>query len=308
MLLVFCLKGVKITLNKGEMVMPSVKKAKKIVQNAALPDIDMLYISNFLTNEAVRAHVAEYKSKQVPFSFIKFYFNSIRQSDELSKDTIVQKFFNQMYNLDLDIYCFIYYLTFRKDVKKVIEDKKRGYVFVLKNISQPSILNMYINEKGVLASSLKNIQQQSAAFCAQAQHYVRNAYQLYIENYAEYLTLALDREFLEQKKKNAVAIRKSKDSESLVSKAAELPENENKKISRLFIPSLPLPSDYPIGKNRVHSSYHVSTITSMSKQIDLLSKYRINTVKYSKSFVELRIEASKPAQTAAKTRNWDDFF
>ena len=282
--------------------MPTLAKAKKIVANAKIPDIDLLYISNFVTNEAVRAHVSEFKSKVVPFSFVKFFQDSLENS--ISNNPLLKKYFKE--NTNNDITCFIFYLTFRRVVKNVIKDKKHGYCLVLRQATPPDVLSLYLSTNR-LSTTLEELKTECDKLCNLAPHFVRNAYELYLNNYQDYLSLAQDKAFLANYKKTGVAVRKQENTETLIGKSTELPQNSNKRVQRLFIPSLALPSDYPKGKNRIHSAYHVSKLTSVSGIVDFLSNNRITNVKYPKSFVELRLEAGKVAPPA-RSRSWEDFF
>ena len=246
--------------------MISEKKAKKLIQTADLPDIELLYISNHIINESIIAYTKEYKSKTVPFSFSKFYIETLEFFDEIKSNQIINKFYQQSDSSDYDIYCLIYYLTFKNVVKKLSNNNKDSINFELKAKTPPQSLsnnneNILINEAFAIIKKISNDLQ------AQSPHYIRQAYTKYLNDI-----------------KNNIRYTPYKEGNQLTGKSISMPEIENQKIRKLYIPSLPLPTRYPRSKNRIHSSYHINKLCSLSKQLDILLNEKIIAVKYSKNF------------------------
>ena len=290
--------------------MPSQRKTKKIVKKSGKLDLEKIFFSNFIVNEAIASYVNEFKKKQIPFAYIKFFFISLSQSKKLDDLPIIRRFFEN--TSDVDMYCYIYYLTFNNVVKSVNELSDNSSYFVLYKTKAPSTLTIYNQEKPNIGFSLQQIKEEIYVFSNQAPHYVRNAYALFISGDKEYIEHALDYEYLkdfkEGKKNNTkkidskLIISKSFKDDILISEPAPVFER-TQKVYQLHIPKLSLPTKYPSRKSRIHSAYYVSQILGIPETIDLINNLKITNVLYTQSFLDLRENAEKEAITSNS-----DFF
>lgn len=290
--------------------MSTLKTVENMLENNQLPGTDIIYTSNFLVNEAIRVHHTEFNSRVVPFSFIKMVFDALSRSKAINDNKFLNEYFKEAMSVDSDVYTYIYYLTFNNIVKAVLEDKQFGSTLVLRKNETPGTLSLFLQGSAMLDSALGELKNEIWVFANQKPHYVRSAYSLYLRNVKNYISLAFDdtkvkkaSEIIPEKKISKPTVQEIE----LIGKEIDLPDNTGKKIYRLYIPTIPLPSDYPKAKSRIHSSYHINKLASVSYTLDFLLFNRIQRVKYSKSFVDLRFEATKESEPV-KQKNWSDFF
>ena len=276
--------------------MASQSKAKKIVlESNTLPGVDSLYVSNFLINSAIQAYVNQFNSRVVPFSFVSMFFDALQKSKNVQASRELVSFFSDK-STSTEIYCYIYFLTFKQVVGAIIEDSKYGSAFVLKKAQAPLTLALFSRETPRLQFALEVLQQEQLAFINQEPNYIKKAFALYLAGINTYIQDALT----EKAEENEI------ETNDLVGKEINIQNQKGKKIYQLFIPSLPLPTKYPCESPRVHSSYHAQNFAAPSKALDLITNLQIVRIKYSTDFVELR-NAAKPKKEEKKL-NWSDFF
>ena len=272
--------------------MPSISKARKIVENTSLPEADSLYISNFLVNNSIKAFVNEFHSRVVPFSYVEMFFKALKKSQAVNNNKILSAFFSDK-STTPSTYCYIYFLTYKQITSAVIEDKKYGLAFVLKKVQEPQNLSLFDNETPQLFDALEILEEQMYAFSHQSANYTRKAFSQYLVGNPNFISIASEDA-------------ESDNSNDLIGKEVFLPQTKGKKIYHLYIPTLPLPTKYPTKTSRVHSTYFAKEFSRPTTAVDFLSNYGIVQVKYNQSFIELRGDAAE--QKSNKKINWSDFF
>jgi len=278
--------------------MSSQSKARKIVENTPLPELDSLYISNFLTNAAVQSFTSEFKSRVIPFSFVGMFFDALKKSKAVNDNKLLSNFFQS--ETTVETYCYLYFLTFKQITSAVIEDKKYGEAMVLRKPSPPPMLSLFVREAPQLSEALDIIQQEQLAFVGQSKGYIKKAFLLYLMGNKDFVSEAIAKQPSNQPRIKSV--------NDLEGREVNIPSTSGKKIYHLYIPTLPLPTKYPKEQSRVHSSYMASRFISPTKAVDLISNYGIVQVRYNASFIELREQSQTKSKKQDKKLNWSDFF
>lgn len=300
-------------LNKGRnSFMSIVKKAKKIVKSSKLLDMDILTISNFLCNEAIRRHVIDFKSKKVPFRFIEFFHSELSKIEAVANDLNLQKFFSETKNENQDVLGFVYFLTFPDIIKTIKTLPNKEYFFVLFSKKPPLSMKFRSKENKTLEKSLNTLVEAIEHFNeSEKGDKIQNAFASWkAENPFVFKAFTDNPESIKAQQESEAQAqtfrRKLKEGDfELTGEKITIPHDEFSKVHKLFIPSLPLPSEYPKGdKSRVHSGYHANFFVKPSKTIEFINEFRIVSVVYTKSFFELRTEINKPEQE----KRWSDFF
>ena len=274
--------------------MSSVSKARKIVEQVSLPELDTLYISNFLVNSAARQFVLDFDSRVIPFSYVEMIFKSLKKSKAVNDNAILKSFFFSN-DADINTFCYIYFLTYKQITSAVIEDKKYGLALVLRKKQAPQQLSLFIREAPQLDSAIEILNEQIYSFCNQEEKFTKKAYVQYLLGNQDFETAESDQPSPENASIN-----------DLVGKEVEVPKTKGKKIYRLYIPTLPLPTKYPKSTSRIHSSYFAKKFTTPTQAVDIISGYEIVQVKYNEDFIELRTQPEPKKQE--KKLNWSDFF
>ena len=287
--------------------MSSQSKAKKIVTQSKLPEMDSVYISNFLVNSALQSYVNEFKSRVVPFSFVGMFFKALKKSKAVNENKILKSFYADE-STNINTYCYLYFLTFKQIASAVIEDKKYGSAMVLKKVAPPPLLSLFLREAPRLDEALDVIQQEQLAFVNQSKGYVKKAFTLYLMGSDDFVVETENVQKTGTKETTEEAEKPKVNVNDLVGKEVNLPATEGKKIYHLYIPTLPLPTKYPKSQSRVHSSYLATKFASPTKIVDFISNFGIVQVKYTESFIDLREQTEVKANKPEKKLNWSDFF
>lgn len=290
--------------------MSIVKKVKKAVKTSNLLDMDILTISNFLCNEAIRRYVIEFKTKKVPFTFIEFFHNKLSNLESIKADSFLIKFFEETKKENLDIPGFVYFLTFPEIVKTIKQLRSGEFMFVLFSKKPPLSMKYRIKNNQKIEKSLDLLIDIMANLEVGVEKSVGGSFLTWkAQNPFIFKSVFNKTEEIsaEPQKTQAQTPGQSiqnPDDYELEGPKISIPHKGNEKVHRLFIPKLPLPSAYPKGeKNRIHTGYHVNNLLSPSKMLNFLSHHRIVSVSYTKSFFDLRFEAIKPEE-----RKWSDLF
>ena len=277
--------------------MSSVSKAMKIVEQTTLPELDSLYISNFLVNSAVRQFVTDFDSRVIPFSYVDMVFKSLKKSKSINDNKILKTFFfNDQANINT--FCYIYFLTYKQITSAVIEDKKYGLALVLRKKQVPQQLSLFVQQSPQLNAALEILEEQLFIFCNQEELFTKKAFVQYLLGNENFATASKEQK-PDSKAEEPI-------SNELVGREVELQKNSDKKIYRLYIPTLPLPTKFPKGTSRIHSSYFAKKFTTPTQSVDIISGYEIVQVKYNEDFIELRTQAEPKKQE--KKLTWSDFF
>lgn len=249
--------------------------------------------------QAISKHLAIYNNKYVPFNFLEFYFDEIKNYSYMFRKQ-VKDFFEAYdrimpnFNIIVEIYIKSFYSqqsyikTIKGEKYLALQDKK------IVDYSH----DMLINASKDVESSITNIKQIT--------EHINHADEIipFHKCYENYMISKIiqKQEFINKyngkskviiniynNKARPQVISAYKRAERLISERIEVASKKGK-ITRLTIPKLKLPTAYPktVTFNRFNSKFKARNFVSASRQILIMNDLRINGVAYSTNFVEKR--------------------
>lgn len=239
------------------------------------------------------------KSKQIPLTFIEFYFNEIRNYDYMFRKQV--KEFYETYDRvmpNFHIIAEIYVKSFYSQCTKI--KNKFGQKFLIMNKDG---LHDYIDD--MVASSSKDIVSAITNLKKITEH-INHSDEIipFHKNYENYMISEIIKkaEFAEkyQGKSKVIlnifdntakphVVAATKHAERLTSERINV-SSKRGKVTKIVIPKLKLPTAYPktVTFNRFNSAFKARNFISASRQILILNDMKINGVAYSTNFVEKR--------------------
>ncbi|MCR5553775.1 MAG: hypothetical protein K6F08_03440 [bacterium] len=279
---------------------------------------DFLVLSNIVLYNASLVYQKEFKSNQVPVTFIKFYIHELSGYDHMF-DAKLRKFFDKLNSRETRTIVLMktFAITYPQFVVKLGVADYVDYMEISNETIPSNVLFFSDNDK-YLDNSIDSLKQI-------IDHYSKNdelrsieyifkdyLYSTYKadppleqddseiehydeadQNYDEIDNIIKNKQFSDEQamkkyKEISSSERKSK-SALLTGRAIEVPKQKGKVISIMF-PELPLPGAYPTlnGKNRVNSERKVKKLTTASKELEIINDFRFMQVKYSLDFINKR--------------------
>lgn len=252
--------------------------------------------------QAIKKFVETYNTKEVPLSFLKFYFEEVKNYSYMFRKQ-TKEFFETYDRIgpNFDIIAEIYnssYFAQSSEIKKISGET----YLVLKKLDIIDFFDeMSSNSNKSTESAIQNIKKIT--------EHINNSDELisFAKKYENYMiTLTIRKlEFKEKyngKSKVIVNVIDNENEPQIISatKRAERLTSERinistkrGKITKLVIPRLKLPSAYPKSTvSRYNSRFRVKNIISTSRQILILNDLKINGVAYSTDFIEKRKAAN----------------
>lgn len=258
-----------------------------------------LMIIAAIFEQAISKHVSIYAKKEVPLSFLEFYFEQIKNYSYMFRKQTKEFFeaydrISPNFNLIAEIYVKSYFSQ-----SSTLSNFKGERCLVLDSL----IVNDYINE--MVENSDKDIVSAITNIRKITEH-INNSdeiipfHKIY-ENYMiakEIKQLEFNRQYYGKSKvilniysdeERPQVVSATKRAERLTSERINL-SNQKGKITKIIIPKLKLPTAYPKTTtfNRFNSKYKAHNFVSASRMILILNDLRINGVAYSNNFVEKR--------------------
>lgn len=260
-----------------------------------------------LVEKACEQYQHCFYKKNVPLSYIKFFMFEFKKYKSSFKDKL-QTFYaqykkNKITALDM---ARIYDDSYYGQSDGISENKKGAYLVFNHNIS-----TLFSNEmRGVTNASISDFVENILNICKKIDLSKENVSfkQLYEDFLIEEYIFDNDFSAIPEKvaKKDEDDEPKTEDSTSseLVGDAIEDNYQSGGKITKIIIPKIPLPSEYPVDMNkpRINKSKVASRFVSPAKQIIFINKNKIIGIKYHKVFIESRKTA--PKRSSSKF-NWD---
>lgn len=260
---------------------------------------DNLMIIAAIFGQAVSKHVSIYNKKEIPLSFLEFYFEQIKNYAYMFRKQ-TKEFFEAYdrvmpnFNLIAEIYVKSYFaqsntlsnshgerclilesLTVNDYTEEMVQNSDKDIVSAITNIKKitehinnsDEIIPFHkIYENYMIAKAIKQIE-------FNKKYYGKSKVILNIYNdEARPQTLSA-----------------AKRAERLTSERISI-SNQRGKVTKIVIPRLKLPTAYPKTTtfNRFNSKYKARNFVSTSRMILILNDLKINGVAYSNNFVEKR--------------------
>ena len=239
------------------------------------------------------------KRREIPLSFIQFYFNEIRNYDYMFRKQ-VKEFFETYDRImpNFNIVAEVYIKSFYSQCSAL--KTKHGQKFLILNKDG---LHDYIDD--MITSSSKEIVSAITNLKKITEH-INHADEIipFHKNYENYMISEIIKkiEFVDKYKGKSKVILNiidntvkphvvsaTKHAERLTSERINV-SSKRGKVTKIVIPKLKLPTAYPktVTFNRFNSTYRARNFISASRQILILNDLKINGVAYSSNFVEKR--------------------
>lgn len=257
--------------------------------------------------QAIAKHVSVYKKKDVPLSFLEFYFSEIRNYEYMFRRQ-TKEFFNDfdIIKPNFEIISAIYLQSYFSQCTEMIT--KNGEKFLV-------LKNEYINDytSDMINNSSRDIVQCITNIKKITEH-INNSDEVipFHKSYENYMIAEIVRKAEFQKKntgKSRVILNIYDDEEKpqtvAAAKRAERLTCERinistkrGKITKIVIPKLKLPTAYPktVTFNRFNSDYRARNFVSASRMILILNDLKVNGVAYTDNFVEKRKAINESAK------------
>lgn len=250
--------------------------------------------------QAIFKHQSIYKkSKEVPLSFIEFYFNEIRNYSYMFRKQ-TKEFFETYERVapNFHIIAEVYIKSFFSQASHL--KFRRGEQFLVLNSEK---INDYTDD--MVDTSSKDIVSSITNIKKITEH-INHADEIipFYKSYENYMIARIiqKKEFANKyagKSKVIVTvynndvrphvISATKHAERLTSERINL-SSQKGKVTKIIIPKLKLPTTYPktVTFNRYNSNFRARNFVSASRQILILNDLKINGVAYSTNFVDKR--------------------
>ena len=249
--------------------------------------------------QAISKHLSIYNKKEVPLSFLEFYFNEIKNYNYMFRKQ-VKEFFETYDRVlpNFDIIAEVYVKSYFSQANKV-KTKKGVKYLILENLYVYDYSDEMVDtsSKEVVASitNLKKITE-----------HINSSDEIipFHKTYENYMIAQIIKKAEFQEKyagKSKVIlnvmndaerpqiISATKRAERLTSERIDISKKKGK-VTKIVIPKLKLPTSYPktVTFNRYNSKFRARNFVSASREILILNDLKINGVAYSNNFVEKR--------------------
>lgn len=262
-----------------------------------------MVIVQAIFQQAIKKYAEVFVSKEVPLSFLEFYFKEIKNYSYMFRKQ-TKAFFDayEKVSPNFNTIAEIYNKSYMAQSTSVIYKNGAGYL-VLKKIGITDFFSeMENNSDKDINSAIQNIKKIT--------EHINNTDEIvpFQKSYENYMISEIVRknEFKKYSGKSKVIlnvynsdaeeriISATKRAERLVSERINI-STKRGKVTKLVIPKLKLPTAYPKSSSysRVDSSYNVKNFISASRQILILNDLKINGVAYTTNFVEKRNAANE---------------
>jgi len=249
--------------------------------------------------QAIIKHVSVYKKKDIPLSFLEFYFGEIRNYEYMFRKQ-TKEFFNDfdIIKPNFEIISAIYLQSYFSQCSEMVT--KNGEKFL---VLKSEYINDYTND--MLSSSSRDIVQCITNLKKITEH-INNSDEIipFHKSYENYMISEIIRKSEFQKKNTGKSrvilniyddeekpqtIAATKRAERLTSERINI-STKRGKVTKIVIPKLKLPTAYPktVTFNRFNSDYHARNFVSASRMILILNDLKVNGVAYTDNFVEKR--------------------
>ena len=266
--------------------------------------LDYFIINNMLCDEAVKRYIKIYGTYDIPYGFITFFITICQRYSVLINDYLNAYFYSfNAGSVALDTSMQIYAKS-KKPIAKLKEISKNSFLLGLKKgkyievnrkfVAQSLSYNADDNDK--LKASLGCIELIIDKINGTYNNkQLKKEYEFYAEQY---------------KKSGKITTHQA--SGTVITgtgKQVKAPPKPitTKRVAKLVLPKIELPAIYPVSstKSRVDSRYFVYRFVDSARQVELIQRYRINAVNFTKGFVSKRTDAFK--ESSSKNR-FSDFF
>lgn len=257
--------------------------------------------------QAIAKHVSVYKKKDVPLSFLEFYFSEIRNYEYMFRRQ-TKEFFNDfdIIKPNFEIISAIYLQSYFSQCTEMIT--KNGEKFLV-------LKNEYINDytSDMINNSSRDIVQCITNIKKITEH-INNSDEVipFHKSYENYMIAEIVRKAEFQKKNTGKSrvilniyddeekpqtVAAAKRAERLTSERINI-STKRGKITKIVIPKLKLPTAYPktVTFNRFNSDYRARNFVSASRMILILNDLKVNGVAYTDNFVEKRKAINESAK------------
>ncbi len=267
----------------------------------ALPE--NMTIVQAIFQQALKKYVEVYKNKEVPLSFLEFYFKEIKNYSYMFRKQTKQ-FFDSYETISPNFVTIaeIYNKSYFAQSEKVFYKDGAPYL-LLKTLDIVSYFSeMLDNSEKDTMSAVQNIKKIT--------EHINSSDEIipFDKTYENYMIAETIRktEFRKYAGKSKLIINvtdnstkpqiisATKHAERLVSERINITKQHGK-VTKLIIPKLKLPTAYPKTTtfNRFNSKYTAKNFISASRQILILNDLKINGVAYTTNFVEKRNAANQ---------------
>lgn len=248
--------------------------------------------------QALKKYVEIYKSKEVPLTFLEFYFKEINNYNYMFRKQT--KLFFETYERiapNFEIIAEIYNKSYFAQSLKVFYKGNAAFL-LLKSLDIVDYFDeMFENSEKDITSSVQNIKKIT--------EHINNSDEIipFDKSYENYMIAETIRrtEFTKNAGKSKVVVNvfdgskrpqivsATKRAERLTSERINISQKRGK-VTKLIIPKLKLPTAYPKTTtfNRFNSKYAAKNFVSASRQILILNDHKINGVAYTTNFVDKR--------------------
>lgn len=252
--------------------------------------------------QAIFKHQSIYKKKkqkEVPLSFIQFYFTEIKNYSYMFRKQ-TKEFFENYERLNPNFYVIaeVYIKSFFSQATSIKYKKGDGFLILNDEKLNDYTADMVDTSSKDIVSAITNIKKIT--------EHINHADEIipFYRSYENYMIsqIVKKREFVNKyagKSKMVVniydnsikqhVVAATKHAERLTSERINIASKKGK-ITKIVIPKLKLPTAYPktITFNRYNSNFRARNFVSASRQILILNDLKINGVAYSTNFVDKR--------------------
>lgn len=273
-------------------------RAKNIYINDSLtiPSLDYILLSEYMVNECTKKFYSDYKSYEVPFSYVEFYFKLL-QNYSFKFDNILELFFKKYNSSPTSVNYVIE--TFNKTFEtstKIVNIKNQGMHLVMIKKYFPLNMTFENDQKYKLRNPLSVIKEIIELIFYNEEN---------MDIKQQYVEFLYDKYDLYDEKERAEMAQRKKILASKENKFGN--ENVSTNVSRVIIPKFKLPTLYPVSflKSRVDSLNIPNRFLDSVRMIEILNKHRIVKVTYSGDFV---LKRNALIKTTPKPKRFSDFF
>lgn len=278
-------------------------------QNTTVQDDDIIFDDDGISAEADNAGLLliatacdvfsrNFKSKDIPFSFVDFFIDEISNYSDSFNDYI-NAFINfYKRNQKLDLYINMYAISGFSIVKGIVT--KNGYKYLQLEKNAHFYLDLIIKNPRtkIELESAKQIKQAYEDYkkCDEiktiSELYDNYLIQKFVENFNN--IQKTDKKLQLKTKQEGSTIPPESLDQTFIGKKNELPSQKGR-VVQVNIPKFNLPLAYPIDLNnsRILSEYHVKNPVRADNMIKFLSKHRISAVGFTVGFVQKRKKLAK---------------
>lgn len=262
-----------------------------------------MVIVQAIFQQAIKKYVEIYNNKEVPLTFLEFYFKEIKNYSYMFRKQ-TKTFFDayDMIGPNFDIIAEIYNKSYVAQSVKVFFKNGTGYL-LLKKIGVTDYFDELLdNSEKDITSAIQNIKKIT--------DHINNSDEIipFGKSYENYMISEVVRksEFKKYAGKSKMVVNvfsnenhpqiisATKRAERLTSERINI-SSKRGKVTKLVIPKLKLPTAYPKSStfSRFNSKFTARNFISASRQILILNDLKINGVAYTTNFVDKRNAANE---------------